>query len=334
VTQGVKALRSGGCGEAMIEIATRVHYNHAVTTPRISRHFALLMLVMTPLLAGGACEKKPANSDTSGAGGAIDRSDAQAAPVDKTPLQGFDLKLQGEKAELFYRLVGSLNSPCQKPHSLRQSFTKDPGCKRAPFALRYITALIEDEVNEPRIREEYKQKYEDIKMVKIDVAKAPKHGNESAPIKLVEFFDYECPHCQQFKPMLDKLHEQYEGKIVTYYMMFPIESKHPNSRSAAQAALAANTLGKFKAMHDILFAQTAHDRDAVMSYALTLALDVNKFEPAYNAVSEQVTSDLKQGHDAGVDSTPTLFFNDRKYEAPLHPRYLAMWIDEELAVNR
>jgi protein-disulfide isomerase len=59
-----------------------------------------------------------------------------------------------------------------------------------------------------------------------------------------------------------------------------------------------------------------------------------RFEKAYNDASGQVTSDLKQGETAGVDSTPTLFFNDRKYEGPMHPKYIEMWIDEELAVNR
>ena len=43
---------------------------------------------------------------------------------------------------------------------------------------------------------------------------------------------------------------------------------------------------------------------------------------------------LGQGEAAGVEATPTLFFNDRKYEGPLHPKYITMWIDEELAVNR
>jgi protein-disulfide isomerase len=59
-----------------------------------------------------------------------------------------------------------------------------------------------------------------------------------------------------------------------------------------------------------------------------------KFQKAYDDASAQVTSDLKQGETAGVDSTPTLFFNDRKYEGPMHPKYIEMWIDEEIAVNR
>ena len=35
-------------------------------------------------------------------------------------------------------------------------------------------------------------------------------------------------------------------------------------------------------------------------------------------VAPRSTSDLKQGEAAGVDSTPTMFFNDRKYEGPMH----------------
>jgi protein-disulfide isomerase len=59
-----------------------------------------------------------------------------------------------------------------------------------------------------------------------------------------------------------------------------------------------------------------------------------KFEKDYDDVSPQVTADLKQGEDAGVNATPTLFFNDRKYEGPLVAKYIEMWIDEDLAVNR
>jgi len=125
------------------------------------------------------------------------------------------------------------------------------------------------------------------------------------------------------------------AQISVSFMMFPIESKHPHSRSAAQAALAANQQGKFKEMHDKLFeATTRHSRDDVVSYAKAIGLDIPRFEKAYDDVSAQVTTDLKQGEDAGVDSTPTLFFNDRKYEGLLHPKYIEMWIDEEVAVNR
>ncbi|HEY5951182.1 MAG TPA: thioredoxin domain-containing protein, partial [Kofleriaceae bacterium] len=249
---------------------------------------------------------------------------------------GIDVsKLASEKQDLFYKLVGSLSSPCGKAHSLRTSYTTDTSCKRAPFAVRYVEALIEDEGTEAQVREEYDKKYKAAaEPVKIDYSKAPRIGNDDAPIRLVEFFDYQCPHCQAFKPMLEAVAHAEEGKVVEYFMMFPLE-KHTDAKSAAMAATAANQMGKFKEMHDLLFARSPqHSKEAVMGYAKELGLDVGKFESLYNAAAAQVAGDIGQGDAVGVDSTPTLFFNDRKYEGPLHPKYIAMWIDEELAVNR
>ena len=71
-----------------------------------------------------------------------------------------------------------------------------------------------------------------------------------------------------------------------------------------------------------------------MGYAKELGIDPAKFEAAYNAAAAQVASDLAQGEAVNVEATPTLYFNGRKYEGPQHPKYLTMWIDEELAVNR
>jgi protein-disulfide isomerase len=318
---------------------SRVHYNLAVSKPFL----ALLCLPLLPLLMGGACEKKPKNNGDTGAVTALDRAGgseqgatAATGPVDETPLQGIDISpLSTDKQQLFYKLIGSLSSPCGKAHSLRTSYTQDTSCKRAPFAVRYVAALISDEGTESMVREEYEKKYKaDAAKVKLDYSKAPRIGNDDAPIRLVEFFDYQCPHCQAFKPMLEAVAHAEEGKVVEYFMMFPLE-KHPDAKSAAQAATAANQMGKFKEMHDLLFSRSPqHSKEAVIGYAKELGLDTAKFEQLYNAAATQVASDIAQGDAAGVDSTPTLFFNDRKYEGPLHPKYIAMWIEEELAVNR
>jgi len=313
---------------------SRVHYNLRVSKP-------FLALICLPVLMGAACEKKPKNNGDTGAINALDRSGSdkgqgQTGPVDETPLQGIDVtKLSKEKQQLFYKMVGSLSSPCGKAHSLRTSFTQDTSCKRAPFAVRYVGALIDDEGSEQMVREEYEKKYKaQPTPVKIDVSKAPRIGNDDAPIRLVEFFDYQCPHCQAFKPMLEAVAHAEEGKVVEYFMMFPLE-KHPDSKSAAMAAIAASQMGKFKEMHDMLFARSPqHSKAAVMGYAKELGLDSGKFEAAYNAAASPVVADLAQGEAVGVEATPTLFFNDRKYEGPLHPKYIVMWIDEELAVNR
>jgi hypothetical protein len=109
-----------------------VNYNLAVSTARISGHF-LLAIVTAPLLMGGACEKKTTKPADTGAITALDRTGSNAKPeegsataVDSTPLAGIDLgKLGADKQQLFYKLVGSLKSPCGKPESLRKSYVSD-----------------------------------------------------------------------------------------------------------------------------------------------------------------------------------------------------------------
>jgi protein-disulfide isomerase len=310
---------------------SRVHYNLRVSKP-------FLALMCLPLLMGGACEKKPRSGGDTGAINALDRagSSQPSGPVDETPLAGVDVsKLSADKQKTFYKLAGSLSSPCGKAHSLRTSFTTDTSCKRAPFAVRYIVALLEDEGSEAQVREEYEKKYKPAgEPVKLDVSKAPRVGNDDAPIRIVEFFDYQCPHCAHAAPMLEAVAKANEGKVVEYFMMFPLE-KHQDAKSAAMAAIAANQFGKFKEMHQLLFARSpVHSKEAVIGYAKELGIDPAKFEAAYNAAAAQVSADLGQGDAVGVQATPTLFFNDRKYEGPLHPKYINMWVEEELAVNR
>lgn len=327
MTQGVK--RPGA-----VETGSRVDYNQAVSK-------AILALICAPLIVG-ACKKSSPKANDEGAIAAMDHSSgagstaaADTGPVDTTPLPGIDTSKLGDKAQTFYKLVGSLQSPCGKPESLRASFTKDTSCKRAPFAVRYVIALLEDEATEAQAREEYQNKYKSTDpVVKLDISKAPHEGATDAPVKLIEFFDYGCPHCAAFKPMMEQVLADEQGKVAAFFLMFPLE-KHPDSKSAAQAALAANAQGKFKQMHDMLFDKAPqHDHEHVTDYAKQIGLDMTKFEADYNAAAGQVASDLKQGDAAGVDSTPTVFFNDRKYEGPMHPKYIEMWIEEELAVNR
>jgi protein-disulfide isomerase len=288
------------------------------------------------LLAAAACEKKSTTGSGTGTVPPGSNGSANAGPVDTTPLNGIDLaKLDDDKKQMFYRLVSRLNSPCGKSENLRTSFAKDVSCKRAPYAVRYVLALIEDEASEDQAREAYVKKYESKEpVVKLDVSKAPRVGATDAPVRLVEFFDYACPHCADFKTVLDEVVAANEGKVIEYFMMYPL-GKWPHSKSAGQAAIAAYAQGKFKEMHAILFSKSPdHSEENVKIYAASLNLDMAKFEADYKAAAGQVDGDRSQGEAAKVESTPTLFFNDRKYDGPMVPKYISMWIEEELAVNR
>jgi len=317
----------------------------------------MLALMVWPLLAGASCKKASKDPEpsadpqdivkaadnahkTPGAGSASGSagSAASAQPavkVDTTPLAGLDMgKLGDDKKTIFYKLVDSLPSPCGKAHSLRTSYNEDKTCKRAPFAAKYIVALLEDEATEEQVKSEYDIHYKAGKTYQFKLDGVPMAGKPDAKVKIVEFFDYGCPACREFKPMMDQLLKDRGAQISVYYKMFPLP-KHTNSKSAAKAALAAMAQGKFHEMHDQLFVKDPdeHAHDGVVAIAKDLGLDMAKFQADYDAADARVAADIKEGDGDDVDSTPTLFFQGKKYEGPMHPRYLGLWIDEELAVN-
>ncbi len=162
----------------------------------------------------------------------------------------------------------------------------------------------------------------------------PHQGPADARVVLVEFFDFGCPACKEFAPELDKAVKAFPNDVVIYYKQFPLAA-HQHSRGAAQAALATNKQGKYHEMHELLFANTeAHKKEDLVASAKGLGLDMAKFEADYAAASAQIEADKKEGDEAGVNSTPTLYINGRKYEDPSVEKYVKMWIEEELAVNR
>jgi protein-disulfide isomerase len=306
-----------------------IYYNATVRT--LLKNFTKLLAVCFVASAAVAgCKKDPKNDKTAAdvvtaADRAGSNGSAAATPIDMSPLPGIDVSgSSAEKQNLFFKLVGSLTSPCGKAHSLRTSFQTDQTCKRATFAVKYVQALIIDGATEPLIRAQVKLTLDPMFSV----------GPADAPVKLVEFFDYGCPACQQFFPEVEKLMTTRGNQVVVYYKMFPLEKIHPDSKFAAQAAVAAAAQGKFKEMHQLLFTNQAHTKNDVFNNAKGLGLDMAKFAVDYEGAVAKITADQAEGDTAGVTGTPAVFFNGYEYKGPRMQAYLERWIDEDIAVNR
>ena len=81
-------------------------------------------------------------------------------------------------------------------------------------------------------------------------------GNASAPVKVAEFGDFECPQCGRFSTLTEpdlrkRLIET--GEVFFTYYDFPIKELHKNTEAASNAAACADEQGKFWQMHDRLF---------------------------------------------------------------------------------
>src|SRR5689334_6177244 len=78
-------------------------------------------------------------------------------------------------------------------------------------------------------------------------------GNLQAKITLVEYGDYQCPHCGHAHPLLKQLLQEMGNELRFVFRNFPLQEIHPAAYMAALAAEAAGKQGKFWPMHDLIF---------------------------------------------------------------------------------
>jgi len=258
-------------------------------------------------------------------------------PPPTAEVPGVDVsKLDDRAKQRFAGFLDSLQSPCGKTQSLRKSLLEDQSCKRAPFAARYLAMLVDEDLEDLEVRAAYDGRYRDDDKHEFDLSKAPSVGPRGAPIVLVEFFDYGCPHCAAFRSILDEVIEAYPNDVVVYFKHFPL-SGHVNSEPAARAAMAAARQGKFREMHELLFEHQEEQSAAqLLGYAEQIGLDMTRFQADFadKGVAALIAADKEEGIQAGVEGTPALYINGKNYTDPLGFPFLKDWIDEYLAVNR
>ena len=142
-------------------------------------------------------------------------------------------------------------------------------------------------------------------------------GPAGAPVTLVEYGDYECPHCGRAYPIIKKVWERMGRRLRFVYRNFPLRESHPHAQHAAEAAEAAGAQGKFWEMHDRLFErQFALDDEYLVEYAGDLGLDIARFreELAAGVYEPRVREDFRSGVLSGVNGTPTFFVNGMRHD--------------------
>ena len=144
-------------------------------------------------------------------------------------------------------------------------------------------------------------------------------GPRGARVTVVEYADVECPYCGRVEPFLqDLLVARDDVRLV--YRHYPLVDVHPYAYSAALALEAAGAAGLFWELHDRLLAgQDALGRAALAGHAEALGLRAESvLRPASERWDSRVRDDFDSGVASGVQGTPALFVNGRRYEGRLH----------------
>ena len=156
-------------------------------------------------------------------------------------------------------------------------------------------------------------------------ANGPYRGAATKDLELVEFADFQCPHCKEAQANIDKLVADYpKARIV--FQNFPIPGLHPQAMNAAEYGVCVTKLGGSSAFFQ--FASAVFDGQDGLASADGATLTLNSaatkagLDPAKVAacaatpeVKADVDASVKLGRDLGVAEVPTLMVNGHAVNA-------------------
>ena len=148
----------------------------------------------------------------------------------------------------------------------------------------------------------------------------PRKGAEAARFTIVEFGDYQCPHCSKAAKVLHRLVENYPDDVQVIYMDFPI-NRTGISRIVAEGAACALQQEEFWAYHDLAYERQSELNDrSPMAFAKILGLDEVAFAKCITGrgAKAHVARSADEARRLGLTATPSIFVNGR----PLRSRHL------------
>ena len=182
-----------------------------------------------------------------------------------------------------------------------------------------------------QVLERYYESFDPKKRMQMRSDNCPVEGK--GPISIVEFSDYQCPHCAAaLAPLKALVDTSRPGVVRLCSKYFPFNT-HPRARIAALCAEYARSKGKFWEMNAALFShQDALEDVNLKAYAKELGLDGDEMlKEAYaGKFDAAIEKNLREGVAAGVESTPSLFIDGRLNALPARPVYLEWTVDDEL----
>jgi protein-disulfide isomerase len=171
--------------------------------------------------------------------------------------------------------------------------------------------------------------------VEVEEGDNPAIGPKDAPVKIVEFTDYQCPFCGKSRPTVNQILSQYKGKVRYVLRDFPL-SFHKDSLKAHEGAHCAGEQDKYWEMNKKLFEnQRAIKIEDIKKYAEELKLKMDKFNECLDSdkYADIVKQNQEYGEKVGVSGTPAFFINGRMVSGARPFSSFQEIIDDELRTS-
>jgi protein-disulfide isomerase len=171
---------------------------------------------------------------------------------------------------------------------------------------------------------------------------SPSRGSLDAPVRIVEFSDFECPYCSLFHEWMQAVTEEVGSNVRLVFKHLPLPM-HPWARGAAAAAACAGiqSADSFWQVHDFIFKvqenlTPENSQDRINEFARTVsALDVEKLKycASSGAAEEIISRDERLAKQLHIEHTPTLFVNGTRFNS-VHSKEELKGLIEQASKNR
>jgi len=194
------------------------------------------------------------------------------------------------------------------------------------------------------------------KRFRMDISSDPFLGAKDAALTIIEFSDFQCPHCKKAHEMLESILPAYRNRVKLVFKNMPLgiecnqkfraasggQDLHPAACALARLAEAAYRQGRFWPAHDLIFSRQrefgnrAPSRRVLLKMAGDAGLDVGRAERdmASPATEASINADLDNAYRADIKGTPTFLFNGLLIRGLPPPNIFRRLIEIELTASR
>jgi protein-disulfide isomerase len=149
----------------------------------------------------------------------------------------------------------------------------------------------------------------------VNISNDPRLGSPSATVTIVEFSDFQCPHCATFHREIFPALRSLYGDQVRWVFVNRFFPQHEMAERAAMAGECAARQGKFWEFADPVFRDQADlSRGMLDDVAEEIGLEMTAYRACMeNAeTASEVAADQAEGERIGIDATPTFIVNGRR----------------------
>lgn len=246
------------------------------------------------------------------------------------PLPGVDLSgLSPQQAQGLLALLETGPCPCD-PELTLSACARQEICPPATSLIQEAAELSRGGLSGDALADAVVDRYVD-RFVIFDFTTEgrPQEGPKGAPIQVMIFIDFQCPHCALIGPILEDLRIRYGARIRLIVKQYPLRF-HLQGRSAALAALAAHKQKKYWEISAQFFInQSDLSEDKILEIASSIKLNMAQFKKDWRSIKTEalLKKDMQEGLDAIVSGTPMFYINGKPYRGERSPQSISECIN-------